>query len=100
MLNKKDARITALPMRPDIDFDKWFLPNPLIRKPKSGKSGTKYARFINRSFRIVPLLYTAAVLVIKSVTYACAYATSLVFKSIQEIDVYRMYIPIHHHNDG
>jgi hypothetical protein len=40
ILTTKDARIEADPTKPIADFDKDFLPSPLIRKPTSGKSGT------------------------------------------------------------
>jgi hypothetical protein len=64
-LTTKERKITALPMRPESDFDKWFLPNPLIRKPKSGNNGTKYARFIEPILSDIAAAETAAILVIK-----------------------------------
>jgi hypothetical protein len=40
-LTKKEARITPHPIIPVNDFDKYFLPNPMTRKPINGKSGIK-----------------------------------------------------------
>jgi hypothetical protein len=36
-----EARITPLPIIPVTDLDKYFLPNPMTRKPINGNSGTK-----------------------------------------------------------
>jgi hypothetical protein len=35
------ARITPLPIMPLSDLLRFFLPNPLIRKPINGNNGTK-----------------------------------------------------------
>jgi hypothetical protein len=42
-LTKKDKKTAPVPIQPLIERESWFLPNPLIKKPSSGKSGTKNA---------------------------------------------------------
>ena len=39
MLIIKEPNITPLPIMPDKDFDKDFLPRPLIKKPINGRKG-------------------------------------------------------------
>ena len=39
MLNAKDPNIVALAIKPENDFDKLFLNNPVMRKPTSGRKG-------------------------------------------------------------
>lgn len=44
-LRIKEASMVPLPMIPIAPFEKYFLPNPLIKKPMKGKSGIKRIKF-------------------------------------------------------
>ncbi len=41
MLRQKETNITALPIKPVMDFEIAFLPKPIIKKPRKGKRGIK-----------------------------------------------------------
>lgn len=66
----KEQKITPEPMTPMAVLERYFLPNPLIKNPTSGKSGTK-----------------KAILLI------------LIFQSVQKVNVYGMGISIHHNDN-
>jgi hypothetical protein len=41
----KEASTTPLPIMPTNAFDKYLLPNPLIKKPRKGRMGIKRIKF-------------------------------------------------------
>jgi hypothetical protein len=42
-LTRKEKNTVPLPIMPVNGLDKYFLPNPMIRKPINGKKGTNQA---------------------------------------------------------
>jgi hypothetical protein len=55
ILAMNDANMVPLPIIPIIPFDKYFRPNPLIKKPMKGKSGIKRIKFF--IFKLSALSY-------------------------------------------
>jgi hypothetical protein len=51
MLAIKEASTVPLPIIPTTDFGKYFLPNPLIKKPMKGRRGIKRIKFFMLSFQ-------------------------------------------------
>jgi len=45
MLITKEANTVPQPIILTNPFDKYFLPNPLMRKPRKGRSGIKRIKF-------------------------------------------------------
>src|SRR5689334_19075607 len=72
MLMMKDKRITPLPITLIAVFDNDLLKSPFIKNPSKGKTGTRKIRLP------IPLM--------------------LILQSVQKINIYRMYIPVHHYN--
>jgi len=78
-------------MNPVNDFDKFFRPNPMIKKPINGNNGTRYDN--SKAFFIKKMKSDVGG------QKSDFRPPTSVFKSVQKVYIYRMNIPVHHYDD-